>query len=142
MGGERSLGAGGGSSLCTGPLSGPLSATISVGKFLWSVLNGMALIQTEGHITTVDELADNGCYSFRFDFQTTGDVRSTTRDAASGTVTSASLILCSPSGAGLWASRRSKSNDTGAMVGSASLTIPMRGAIRLQMHLAGPAAGW
>ena len=92
-------------------------------KFMWSVTNGMALIQNDGHITTDDELANNSFFAFGLDFSDDGDARVMTLDAASATVTSASLMLSNPSGAGLIAHHSTKPNDTTAMVGTASMTI-------------------
>lgn len=121
--GGDSAGSGGETSTCSGTLSGTVSAKVTDCRFLWSVVNGTALIQNDGHITTDDELANNSFFAFGLDFQTTGDARVMTLDAASATVTSASLMLSSPSGAGLLAYHSSKPNDTGAMVGTAAMTI-------------------
>ena len=110
-------------STCSGTLSGTVSAKVTDCKFLWSVTNGTALIQNDGHITTDDELANNSFFAFGLDFQTTGDARAMTLDAASATVTSASLMLSNPSGAGLIAYHSTKPNDITAMVGTASMTI-------------------
>lgn len=110
-------------STCSGTLSGTVNATITDCSFLWSNLGASALVTNDGHITTTDEDSAHTFTSFGLSFETTGDATAITLNDSTATVSSASLILSNPNGAGLLAYHSKKPNDPGAMVGSATITV-------------------